>query len=715
MKARTTAALLVFVAGLAVFCMAARVTVDPNKGGSHSAARSESDPRLAQLVTYEGGYKRLHYAIEEISAKTGVTIRCGANNQDWQVRDMPLVFAATEMPLGKLLEAIASAANLELIAETIKSDSGRTEKQYRLSLTSRARIALENALEDKYRASVEREGRMWDALVATADLPDAAFGPLNGFANSARVLGKILKELGPEVKAKTLAGQKTDLTTSSFSIPELLREFVRASSAQFASAFPNRTLEGEVDVDTCSLSISPNNDPATGNFSINTVAPISIRSNLGSNGTAATQVTSMVFARSLPLEMAASQLWRAVKGREKPAILESPAKENSITDRIAKDLLPLDIKSDAEPAPAFMRQKIALDLPAGKDVTYAEAISAVAKAAGLDIVAEDYIDHRTRPRIQMRTGTGTAQGTVTYSTSTPLTMSSGSAPPGNIAQLLAKARSEAQPPFSPLSGLGKDATVGDALRALTKSQLGAPQFEWFYNEKARLLIARPPDWIKKHSNLMPESLLVDLGKKANGNGIEIDDFCKLTAYSAGQIGDWVQGTKDLDFLGFMMCSAESRAVWALYERLTAEEKAAARSDAGLPLAKFDTAWVSDFLKAGVESDRTIRMFGGPGNHSQTQQENAARQKAVLTDPAALRALTLKVTREPASLHVLNSSTMLSHPGVVAGSGQWHTYRPELKGEYKDEPVMLTFDALFPSFPIYSPERQAELDRAAPSK
>lgn len=100
MRARCVVALLALSILLTSACDAQKVTVDPNIGGAKPTVESGRDPRLAQLVTYEGGYKRLHYAIEEISAQTGVRIRCGANNQDWQIRGMPLVFAVKDMPLG---------------------------------------------------------------------------------------------------------------------------------------------------------------------------------------------------------------------------------------------------------------------------------------------------------------------------------------------------------------------------------------------------------------------------------------------------------------------------------------------------------------------------------------------------------------------------------------------------------------------------------------
>ena len=105
-RPQLTAAIITLLILGAMPCLADKVTVDPNAAGAAKpvAVQTSSDARLAQPVSCESGYKRLHYVIEDLAAKTGVSIRCGSNNQDWQVRDLPVVVSAREIPLGKLLE-----------------------------------------------------------------------------------------------------------------------------------------------------------------------------------------------------------------------------------------------------------------------------------------------------------------------------------------------------------------------------------------------------------------------------------------------------------------------------------------------------------------------------------------------------------------------------------------------------------------------------------
>ena len=100
-----------------------KITVDQNTPEARSATEERSskvDVRLAQKVTYEGGYKRLHNVAEDLSAITGVKIRAGRSSKDWRVRDIPLVVCVRDLPLGKLLHALADCAHVKLAAETTR-------------------------------------------------------------------------------------------------------------------------------------------------------------------------------------------------------------------------------------------------------------------------------------------------------------------------------------------------------------------------------------------------------------------------------------------------------------------------------------------------------------------------------------------------------------------------------------------------------------------
>ena len=63
---------------------------------------------------------RLKTVIEDLSSTTGVKISCGKTKDDWRVRDIPVVVCVKDMPLGKVLRAIADATHNSSICFTAK-------------------------------------------------------------------------------------------------------------------------------------------------------------------------------------------------------------------------------------------------------------------------------------------------------------------------------------------------------------------------------------------------------------------------------------------------------------------------------------------------------------------------------------------------------------------------------------------------------------------
>ena len=116
-----------------------------------------------------------------------------------------------------------------------------------------------------------------------------------------------------------------------------------------------------------------------------------------------------MMAASSGLDQAAFELWQHTKGHDVPDVVNpkvigqagrtNPAIANVLKglppDHMSKDLVPLVTQSDdAQGAAAFMRQKVSLGLPNDRDVSWAEAFAALAKATGLTVVTEDYLDHK---------------------------------------------------------------------------------------------------------------------------------------------------------------------------------------------------------------------------------------------------------------------------------------------------------------------------------
>lgn len=99
----------------ALMCFAAlpayaqKTTVDPNTIKSPEPEEDTSDLRLAQLVTYEARRKSVLTILADLSEKTGVALKAGQNNKDWQVRDLKMNVFAKDVPLSVLMSSIARA------------------------------------------------------------------------------------------------------------------------------------------------------------------------------------------------------------------------------------------------------------------------------------------------------------------------------------------------------------------------------------------------------------------------------------------------------------------------------------------------------------------------------------------------------------------------------------------------------------------------------
>ena len=108
--------LLISLLSIGSSLSADKIMVDPNtpavRQAEANALQKTADEQLNQQVTYTGTGKRLHTVLEDISKMTNITVRCGKDKDDWQVRDLPVVVIVKNMPLGKLLQTLADCTHL---------------------------------------------------------------------------------------------------------------------------------------------------------------------------------------------------------------------------------------------------------------------------------------------------------------------------------------------------------------------------------------------------------------------------------------------------------------------------------------------------------------------------------------------------------------------------------------------------------------------------
>jgi hypothetical protein len=180
------------------------------------AVEQTTDPRLDQKMTYDSGYKRLHTVTDELSKQTGVNICSGNSDKDWRVRDIPVVAYVKDMPLGKLLKAIADATHTSLTAEKPRDGS---EIRYRIYRTSQEQSAIDSDLQargDDQMASAVWE---WDALAAYGKTQEAP-----GLPRRTWLIGRLISSLGPSARDRMLNGDTFRFSVNDASVKEIVEE-----------------------------------------------------------------------------------------------------------------------------------------------------------------------------------------------------------------------------------------------------------------------------------------------------------------------------------------------------------------------------------------------------------------------------------------------------------------------------------------------------------
>lgn len=169
--------LLVALALLAVITSAEAaevITVDPNtpEALAEKVNVHVDDARLDQKVTFEARRKSVLTILEDLSDLTGVTLRAGYNNQDWQVRDRKMNIFATDVPLRNLMESIARVMNFKW---SRTNHSGTWS--YRLYMDRKTLVAAERrrSLEEEQLSKLEAEqrSRLIDDFARAAAMSDA--------------------------------------------------------------------------------------------------------------------------------------------------------------------------------------------------------------------------------------------------------------------------------------------------------------------------------------------------------------------------------------------------------------------------------------------------------------------------------------------------------------------------------------------------------------
>lgn len=596
------------VAGLSGASVSQKITVDPNAPGAQAAddadsADGKTDPRLRRVVTYESRQKRLSAVLHELSDATGVVIRTGTNRSDWQIRDMPVTVCAREMPLGRLLTTIAESTHLVLGAEKIED-----RISYRISRSGRIERLLSSFWERKRTAGQAISLREWDMALSLASTDESRLvapssegpvieempqdivvvgpGEVEPIRRSltvtrvdpgrqlhyARNFSRLLAALGPGAKERLLAGEAISVDPAS--AQGRLRE---ALDTLIANAWEERSGRHVSFPTTHSVSDQP---------SLDDLAAASVTLYLkdwwerprleGRVDIPVRKVEGSAGAHSLGLDLR----FQVISCMTRDNIKDFAQPQEIYIPVPPRDPV-LAEKYTSEPSPSegtpFLERKLKLEKPKDLDMpTIADALAALSKAADISIVCEDFESHKLA-----RSGD---------------------------------------------SVFGREKTVSELLDAL------GTYFNWFVDEENRLIVGTAQQWPDCRRDLVPESLLATLRARLEKGGVDLDDAVPLAMLTREQWSEWVAWSRDLSALSLISFES-AKPLWTFYASLSAEDKALAKSEPGLPLMKFDPVAMAEVLQA--HNSALARSVQDPS-------ERALRE--LPADPALVPGLSFKVMK-----------------------------------------------------------------------
>lgn len=352
-----------------------KITIDPNAPGVQKETSAQtSDPRLLQKVTYDSGYKRLNVVASDLTKLTGVSIVSGNGRNDWRVRDIPVVVCVKDMPLGKLLRAIADATHTRVALDRIGNDP---EKCYRIYRRYKEEKEIDTLLQKEHDAYYEKAKWQWDALAAYGksdkDIP--------GVSKQTKLIAKLIASLGNDAKNKLLNYDTLKINGNNPSTHNITDNLYMLQFNEECNAVdengkriwdesydPTRD-----DMDNVTFSTKLQDDGSYVNLNFE-FAPVTI-------------AKDRMFMRSISVDDTKNLIDSGLNLPPCPADFDTPEPKDDMKN---SDMTYLDRYNDGWSRP-ILNQKIDLAKPVGRnDRTLADLARAIQNATGMNVVMEDF-------------------------------------------------------------------------------------------------------------------------------------------------------------------------------------------------------------------------------------------------------------------------------------------------------------------------------------
>lgn len=653
-KLRRALTMLAVVAVLCTPAWAEKVTVDPNAPGAQATASEDNkaDPRLLQKITYDSGYKRLHAVVEDINRLSGMAVRCGRNKTDWRVRDIPMAVYVKDMPLGKLLRAIADATHTWFASERVGDNP---KKSYRIYRRYKEESAIDAFFERRHKARLAAVDWRWDAMVAYGNSEEIVDVP--GVPKTAWLAARLFASLGSDAKNRLLAGETLEFRGSDPAYQSAMHELYRLAWEDLrfpgSESAPSPTVE---DMDRAVLNVKLVDEGQTGGTQIDTV------------------VSPLVYGRTFTAYLNVQGAPQQLQGRglDLPPYPEQVRIPSSEEDMGNPEMVALKTRFEEDMERPLLRAKFDLEKPKDvKEPTFADVVRAVASASGCNIVTEDFTSHKN-PEYQ-RLGYLFKKQTDIYSSLLRM-------------QIADHYHHEDYTWFL---------NEKDALLVGWANDIG---FDF-------------RRWRDHHRHMLPEKYLDDLKAKLGGDGVELDDAVHVMCLPDGSLEEWILNSRDFRYL---ICH-QTHPAWQLYDALEPVDKLAAKSSDGLALGQFDTAWIAGFFHTKKMREpcpcEIVPRSGVDEQQAETRRRRAEEERQLMdramSDPDVISTMVMRVENSAATYRWRPDGGARAPDKLDLTKYNMVIY---YKMDGEDRSVRIAGPAL--AFPVWSAEREAEIIKAA---
>ena len=575
-----------------------KVTVDPNvlRDPTRSAVEDNVALSLSTPVTYDSGSKRLHTVLGDLSRMTGIRVYCGRNRKDWQVRDIPIVACVKDMPLAKLLRAIADATHTSVRKQRVGDDAAWT---YRIYRTPADQAAFDSYFQNRYDARWAAAEWHWDAMVACGKSQEPI--DLPPFSRRDLLISKLIASLGPDAKSDLFSGDTFVFRGNDPAYQAIMRElYLLERNGRRSPAYDAAPPPTDEDTEAAVLKIKLRDTGGARAAYIQTnLSPLVWGSMFVSS------LGSLSVARFLENSGLSLPPYPEVKTSRTKTSMDIP------------DMVRLfnSGRGSVRDYP-FMRVEVDLVQPQNLETPkFSDIVRAVALAGECNIVTEDFTSHKTPEYQDVRT-------------------------------LLRTFRT--------------DTTISEALSALRfAASRRYTGYTWFADEDDRLIVGWADDdqgfrtWQDHHRNLLPQEYLDGLKNKLRGSGLELDDVIQFTEIPKGSFDEWIEQSCDLSELSGASVGDEPE--WRLYNALQPGDKLLASSERGLPLWKFDIKWVADFFRACRIQQPLLgelpRQLVNSSVQAKTLEMRDQRERNIraTSDPEVISTMVMRIVKRPATI------------------------------------------------------------------